>query len=436
MDGLDIGRLLSIVAEGIAQQSDRLEQRRLGDEGVGPDRVHQCLLRHDHAGGREQRRQHADRARRQRHRRGRRATGRRPANERETRRRDWPTGFRTSSGHLEDIHRALLPILGACHSSPPSPLNPSMPHQPLKRVLGPIDLTLLGIGAIIGTGIFVLTGQAAAAHAGPAVVLSMIVAGIASGLAAICYSEFASSVPVAGSAYTYGYATLGELVAWIIGWDLILEYALGAATVAVGWSAYVVSFLHDVGITLSAAAERGARHRRGPGRRLERDGALQPAGDADLGGGDDAAADRHPGVGAGQRGDRRGQGRRRAADHRPRRDVHLHRELAPVHSGQHRRVRRIRLERHRARRRRDLLRLHRLRCGLDGGAGIAESAARHAARHHRIADHLHDPLRAGVGRDGRPGAVSAARRAGADGAGGRRRAHQGGGHRRGNRCST
>ena len=137
------------------------------------------------------------------------------------------------------------------------PIEPVDANQPLKRVLGPIDLTLLGIGAIIGTGIFVLTGQAAAAHAGPAVVLSMVVAGVASGLAAICYSEFASSVPVAGSAYTYGYATLGELVAWVIGWDLVLEYALGAATVAVGWSAYVVSFLHDVGITfpplLSAA---------------------------------------------------------------------------------------------------------------------------------------------------------------------------------------
>ena len=107
---------------------------------------------------------------------------------------------------------------------------------------------MLGIGAIIGTGIFVLTGQAAAMHAGPAVVLSMVVAGVASALAALCYAEFASSVPVAGSAYTYGYATLGELVAWIIGWDLILEYALGAATVAVGWSGYVVSFLADVGI--------------------------------------------------------------------------------------------------------------------------------------------------------------------------------------------
>src|SRR6188768_3421526 len=118
----------------------------------------------------------------------------------------------------------------------------------MKRVLGPVDLTLLGIGAIIGTGIFVLTGQAAAMHAGPAIVLSMVVAGVVSALAALCYAEFASTVPVAGSAYTYGYATLGELVAWIIGWDLVLEYALGAATVAVGWSAYVVSFLKDVGI--------------------------------------------------------------------------------------------------------------------------------------------------------------------------------------------
>ena len=128
------------------------------------------------------------------------------------------------------------------------PIEPVDAAQPLKRVLGAVDLTLLGIGAIIGTGIFVLTGQAAAAHSGPAVVLSMIVAGIASALAAICYAEFASSVPVAGSAYTYGYATLGELIAWIIGWDLVLEYALGAATVAVGWSGYIVSLLADFGI--------------------------------------------------------------------------------------------------------------------------------------------------------------------------------------------
>src|SRR5215467_7741704 len=123
----------------------------------------------------------------------------------------------------------------------------------LKRVLGPINLVTLGIGAIIGTGIFVLTGQAAAMHAGPAIVLSMVVAGIASALAGLCYSEFASTVPIAGSAYTYGYATLGEFVAWIIGWDLILEYALGAATVAVGWSGYLTSILKDFHIQFPAA---------------------------------------------------------------------------------------------------------------------------------------------------------------------------------------
>jgi basic amino acid/polyamine antiporter, APA family len=122
----------------------------------------------------------------------------------------------------------------------------------LKRVLGPVNLVTLGIGAIIGTGIFVLTGQAAAAHAGPAIVLSMILAGLASALAGLCYSEFASTVPIAGSAYTYGYATLGEFVAWVIGWDLILEYALGAATVAVGWSGYLISILHDLGLSFPA----------------------------------------------------------------------------------------------------------------------------------------------------------------------------------------
>jgi len=124
----------------------------------------------------------------------------------------------------------------------------------LKRVLGPTNLVTLGIGAIIGTGIFVLTGQAAAQYAGPAIVLSMVVAGVASALAGLCYSEFASTVPIAGSAYTYGYATLGEFIAWIIGWDLILEYALGGATVAVGWSGHLTSFLHDfLGITIPAS---------------------------------------------------------------------------------------------------------------------------------------------------------------------------------------
>jgi APA family basic amino acid/polyamine antiporter len=118
----------------------------------------------------------------------------------------------------------------------------------LRRALGPVNLISLGIGAIIGTGIFVLTGTVAAQNAGPAVVLSFALAGIASVFAALCYSEFASLVPLSGSAYTYGYATLGELFAWIIGWDLVLEYAVGAITVAIGWSGYVVSFLHGIGI--------------------------------------------------------------------------------------------------------------------------------------------------------------------------------------------
>src|SRR5687768_3064483 len=123
----------------------------------------------------------------------------------------------------------------------------------LKRVLGPVNLVLLGIGAIIGTGIFVLSGQAAAANAGPAIVISMIIAGLVSALAGLCYAELASTVPVAGSAYTYAIATLGEFVAWIIGWDLILEYALGAATVAVGWSGNVVSLLADFGMHVPAS---------------------------------------------------------------------------------------------------------------------------------------------------------------------------------------
>ncbi|HTZ60331.1 MAG TPA: amino acid permease [Acidobacteriaceae bacterium] len=120
----------------------------------------------------------------------------------------------------------------------------------LKRSLGPVNLITLGIGAIIGAGIFVLTGQAAALHAGPAVALSFIVAGITCAFAGLCYSEFASIIPIAGSAYTYGYATLGELVAWIIGWDLVLEYAFGAATVASGWSGYFVSLLEQLHIYL------------------------------------------------------------------------------------------------------------------------------------------------------------------------------------------
>ncbi len=120
----------------------------------------------------------------------------------------------------------------------------------LKRTLGPVQLVALGIGAIIGAGLFSLTGIAAANHAGPAVTLSFILASLACAFAGLCYSEFATMIPIAGSAYTYSYATMGELLAWIIGWDLVLEYAVGAATVAVSWSGYVASLLKDFGIYL------------------------------------------------------------------------------------------------------------------------------------------------------------------------------------------
>ena len=123
----------------------------------------------------------------------------------------------------------------------------------LKRALGATNLTLLGIGAIIGAGIFVLTGTAAAQYAGPAVVFSFILSGIACLFAGLCYAEFASMIPIAGSAYTYAYSTLGELLAWIIGWDLILEYLFGAATVAVGWSGYFTALMNDIGLHIPAA---------------------------------------------------------------------------------------------------------------------------------------------------------------------------------------
>ena len=123
----------------------------------------------------------------------------------------------------------------------------------LRRSLGPWSLTALGLGSIIGTGIFVLTGPAASQNAGPALVLSMIISAAGCAFAGLCYAEFAAMAPVAGSAYTYAYATIGEIFAWIIGWDLILEYALGVATVAVGWSGYCVSLLRDLGIAVPPA---------------------------------------------------------------------------------------------------------------------------------------------------------------------------------------
>ncbi|WP_333870684.1 amino acid permease [Desulforamulus putei] len=129
----------------------------------------------------------------------------------------------------------------------------SSKKQQLNRVLGPLDLTMLGIGAIIGTGIFVLTGVAAAEHAGPALVLSFIIAGLACVFAALCYAEFASTVPIAGSVYSYSYFTLGEVVAWLIGWDLILEYGLAVSAVGVGWSGYFQNLLAGFGLKLPAA---------------------------------------------------------------------------------------------------------------------------------------------------------------------------------------
>jgi len=137
----------------------------------------------------------------------------------------------------------------------------------LKRALGALDLTLLGIGAIVGAGIFVLTGVAAARYAGPAITMSFVVAGFACAMAALCYAEFAAMIPIAGSAYSYSYATMGELVGWIIGWDLVLEYAVGAAAVSVGWSGYLTVILDGLGIHIPYALA----HAPEPGRLMQLD---------------------------------------------------------------------------------------------------------------------------------------------------------------------
>jgi APA family basic amino acid/polyamine antiporter len=175
----------------------------------------------------------------------------------------------------------------------------------LKRTLGPGNLIALGIGAIIGAGLFSLTGVAAAQNAGPAIAISMLVAAIGCAFAGLCYSEFSCMIPVAGSAYTYAYTTLGEWLAWIIGWDLVLEYAVGASTVSISWSAYVVSILHDFGIDLPAQLVAGpfepfslpdGRVIHGAGQHSGRDHHLPDF---------DAAHDRDSGIGACQRGHRR-----------------------------------------------------------------------------------------------------------------------------------
>ena len=196
------------------------------------------------------------------------------------------------------------------------------PEHALTRSLSALDLTVFGVGVIIGTGIFVLTGTVAKEQAGPATALAFVVAGVVCALAALCYAEFASTVPVAGSAYTFSYASLGELPAWIIGWDLVLELALGAAVVAVGWSGYIRSLLDNAGWRLPDRARRTGR-----GARLRLRRARRPPG---------AGADRDPGprneaVRAGHHRRRRGEGDRGAARHH--RGLLLHRrgQLPPLH---------------------------------------------------------------------------------------------------------
>jgi basic amino acid/polyamine antiporter, APA family len=142
--------------------------------------------------------------------------------------------------------------MGLFHKKPLAELQAEAAGSLLRRTLGPVQLTALGIGSIIGTGIFVFTGMAASLYAGPALILSMVFAATACALAGLCYAELAAMIPVAGSAYTYAFATIGEFAAWIIGWDLILEYALSTATVAVGWSGYFVSFLNGLGLHIPA----------------------------------------------------------------------------------------------------------------------------------------------------------------------------------------
>ena len=227
----------------------------------------------------------------------------------------------------------------------------------LKRTLTAMDLTLLGIGAIIGTGIFVLTGTAAANQAGPGIVLSYVMAGVVCAFAALCYAEFAAMIPISGSAYTYAYATLGEIFAWMIGWDLILEYAVGSMTVAVGWSGYFQRILAGFQIApagLDVSRAGGWRRRRG----------RQPAGDLHR--------PRHLGAARHwcsrerplQRRDGRRQARRHRVLHRCRRRLRQAGKLVAVPA--------LRLGRCLGSRGGRLFCLHRLRRCVDHGRGSEE----------------------------------------------------------------
>jgi hypothetical protein len=260
----------------------------------------------------------------------------------------------------------------------------------LKRTLGAGNLIALGIGAIIGSGLFSLTGVTAAQNSGPAVVLSMAVAAIGCAFAGLCYSEFSCMIPVAGSAYTYAYTTLGEWIAWIIGWDLVLEYAVGSATVSISWSAYVVSLLHSFGIELPPQLIAG------PFEQLKLPDGTMVQGIANI-----------PAVIIvflismllmlgikEQRGDCGGEAGGGGGVHRHRLELHQPLELSALHPAQHGRVRPFRIQRHHDGRGHHLLRIYRLRRGFDGGAGMPQSAKTHADRDYRVAGDLHDSLRA------------------------------------------
>jgi hypothetical protein len=204
--------------------------------------------------------------------------------------------------------------------------------QTLRRSLGVVNLTALGIGSIIGTGIFVLTGTAAAQNAGPALVLSMVFAAVACAFAALCYAELAAMIPVSGSAYTYAYATIGELVAWIIGWDLILEYALSASTIAVGWSGYFMSLMHDLGGPCPGSWGGAAGHDRDRCHRRRRGRCVQCAGGGDRPDRERAARGRDPGVGQHELGTGRREVVCAGVVRGRRRVVHPAREPDAVHS--------------------------------------------------------------------------------------------------------
>ena len=240
------------------------------------------------------------------------------------------------AGHGQAGARWLTPFSRSSRSSSCAP-RPKAPTASSGRS-GPFDLIALGIGAIIGAGLFVRTAAAAANNAGPSVTLGFIVAAVGCAFAGLCYAEFASMIPIAGSAYTYSYATMGELVAWIIGWDLILEYAIGAATVGIAWSEYLNKLLeyvrpaHPVRVVPLAVRE---RHRRASPASSSH-GIMNVPALFIVAHADAAAHPRHPRVGVRQRHHRHHQGRDRHPVHRHRLGLHQPGQPRPLHPARRR----------------------------------------------------------------------------------------------------